>query len=102
MEVSLKIPKWYVVPSFVLRFKQINIVILNIRSECGCMCQSYTFQLMINTGRQHDAGHDSFQQEDDRVDDSGHCGVSGAQAAAAQQTCCSAAETWDLKQRPNV
>lgn len=66
------------------------------------MCQSYTFQLMINTGRQHDAGHDSFQQEDDRVDDSGHCGVSGAQAAAAQQTCCSAAETWDLKQRPNV
>lgn len=69
---------------------------------CECMRQSYTFQLMINTRRQHDAGHDGFQQEDDRVNDSGHCGVSGAQTAAAHQTCCSTTETWNLKQIPNV
>lgn len=55
---------------------------------CGCIFRSYTFQLMINTGRQHDAGHDGPQQKDDRVDYSGHCGVPDAETATAHQTCC--------------
>lgn len=62
---------------------------------CGCICQSYTLQLMINPGRQHDAGHNGPQQKDDRVDGSGHCGVPAAKTAAAHQT-------WNLKQTPHL
>lgn len=66
---------------------------------CACTCPSYTFQLLVNTRRQHDAGHNGLQQERGRVDASGHCGVSAAQTAAAHQTRRSTAETRNLEPR---
>lgn len=56
----------------------------------------YPFKLLIDAGRQHDAGHDGPQQQDEGVDDPGHRGVPDAWTAAAHQTCCTAAQTWHL------
>lgn len=58
---------------------------------------SYSLQLLINAWRQHDAGHDGPQQQDEGVDDPGHRGVPDARTAAAHQTRCTAAETWHLE-----
>lgn len=58
---------------------------------------SYSLQLLIDAWRQHDAGHDGPQQQDEGVDDPGHRGVPDARTAAAHQTRCTAAETWHLE-----
>lgn len=61
--------------------------------------KSYSLQLLVDAWRQHDAGHDGPQQQDEGVDDPGHRGVPDARTAAAHQTRCTAAETWHLEER---
>lgn len=70
-------------------------VCLKCRKHFYAVC-SYSFQLLIDAWRQHDAGHDGPQQQDEGVDHPGHRGVPDARTAAAHQTCGTAAETWHL------
>lgn len=57
---------------------------------------TYSFELLIYTRRQHDAGDNSAHQQDGGVDDPGHRGVPAVRTAATQQTASAAAQARHL------
>ena len=56
----------------------------------------YLLQLALHAGHQHDAGHSYTQQQEEGVDQAGHCGVVPTGTTATQQAGGTATQAGDL------
>lgn len=59
-------------------------------------CEFYLLEVALHARHQHDAGHTDSQEQEEGVDEAGHCRVVLAGAAAAQQAGGAAAQAGDL------